>query len=248
MPVWAANVDYIPGSPIGIIRTFDGSEGLEDKDITLQAIILSAAQVGATAELFFDADVSDAVKENGIWLPVAGVTDLAPAGNPEARSLPQTNVQNSLRDFLIFADDAEIEAGAEIEFILKVGGLYCVDFSVDESTNELSMAPWRFSIKEILSQRSGVTILNNVIDPTKGEKTAVRYELENDGIVTVAVFNLAGDLVNVLHRGRQSAGSHTLTWDGTNSGGRIVARGIYFIRVVSRGVDEYRKVIIQKER
>jgi hypothetical protein len=35
-------------------------------------------------------------------------------------------------------------------------------------------------------------------------------------------------------------------WDGRNRGGRDVARGIYFIKVVAPGVEETRKVLIVK--
>ncbi len=45
------------------------------------------------------------------------------------------------------------------------------------------------------------------------------------------IFDLSGNLVRILQRGRQAAGSYTTAWDGTNQSGRIVARGMYFIRV-----------------
>ena len=41
--------------------------------------------------------------------------------------------------------------------------------------------------------------------------------------------------------------AYTLTWDGKNKKGDIVARGIYFIRIIGNGVDETRKVMIIKE-
>jgi len=91
-----------------------------------------------------------------------------------------------------------------------------------------------------------VTIVDNVIDPLKDQHTALRYELAKDGMVSIQVFSLAGDLVRTLIRARQSAGSYTVAWDGRNGRGEIVARGVYFIRVVATGIDEYRKVLIIK--
>jgi len=52
--------------------------------------------------------------------------------------------------------------------------------------------------------------------------------------------------VDVLHRGQQATGTHTVSWDGKNRGGRIVARGMYFIRIVGPGVNEHRKVLVVK--
>jgi flagellar hook assembly protein FlgD len=58
------------------------------------------------------------------------------------------------------------------------------------------------------------------------------------------VFDLGGDVVSILYRGQLAAGDHSTTWNGTNQQGRAVARGIYFIRVVAGGIDEYRKVLV----
>jgi flagellar hook assembly protein FlgD len=65
--------------------------------------------------------------------------------------------------------------------------------------------------------------------------TTLFYSLTTAGKVTI---------VNVLVRGTQAAGSHITSWDGKNRGGRIVARGIYFIRAVGPGFDEFRKVLV----
>jgi flagellar hook assembly protein FlgD len=62
--------------------------------------------------------------------------------------------------------------------------------------------------------------------------------------VTILVFDLSGSIVNVLQRGSQSPGQYTTAWDGKNRGGRSVARGIYFVRVVGPGFDEIRKVLV----
>jgi flagellar hook assembly protein FlgD len=54
-------------------------------------------------------------------------------------------------------------------------------------------------------------------------------------------------VVRVLHRGRMGRGEYSTTWNGRNNSGDIVARGIYFVRVVAPGIDEYRKVIVAKD-
>jgi hypothetical protein len=106
--------------------------------------------------------------------------------------------------------------------------------------------PFSFAIKDIARQRSGVTILNNVINPDKDEKTYVDYVLTRGGRVTIQVFTLDGNLVKVLERSSKGAGEYVAAWDGRNNGGRAVARGLYFIRVVAPDIDEIRKVMIVK--
>jgi fibronectin-binding autotransporter adhesin len=62
----------------------------------------------------------------------------------------------------------------------------------------------------------------------------------------VQVFDLAGDLVAMLFRGSRTAGEHLLMWDGRNSAGKIVAPGVYFIKVVGPEIAEVRKVLVTK--
>jgi hypothetical protein len=108
------------------------------------------------------------------------------------------------------------------------------------------VAPFMFEIHNITRQRSGVTILNNVIKPSSGEKVYLDYHLSRNGPVTIQVFTLDGTLVKVLVRENKSSGEYRTDWDGRNNGGRDVARGMYFIRVVAPDIDEIRKVMVVK--
>jgi flagellar hook assembly protein FlgD len=101
-------------------------------------------------------------------------------------------------------------------------------------------------LRELFAQRGNVTIANNVINPNQGDRATLNYVLESAGLVRINVFNVAGDLVDTLYTGRKQAGEHSTTWDGTNRQGYPVARGIYFIRVMAGGIDEYRKVMVVK--
>jgi flagellar hook assembly protein FlgD len=101
-------------------------------------------------------------------------------------------------------------------------------------------------LRAIKEQKGGVTMLNNVIDPTKGQKTQVNYTMSKSGVIAVQVFALDGSLVQVLQRGRQAPGDYSVYWDGKNSSGEIVARGVYFIRVIAPSIDETRNVLVIK--
>ncbi|MBP5602014.1 MAG: hypothetical protein J6X78_04725 [Treponema sp.] len=111
----------------------------------------------------------------------------------------------------------------------------------------MSLDLWSFKLKTNISQRGGVTILNNVIDSAVGEKAVVKVDVLEDGTLTVLVMTLDGNIVDYLHRGSAKAGEHFYTWDGSNRKGNPVARGMYFIRVIGPGLDETRKVLVIKE-
>jgi hypothetical protein len=63
------------------------------------------------------------------------------------------------------------------------------------------------------------------------ESTTVRYTLPEATDVRVQVFDLLGRRVATLTDERQTSGTHTLRWQGTNAGGAPIASGMYFIRM-----------------
>ena len=61
--------------------------------------------------------------------------------------------------------------------------------------------------------------------------TTIKYALPNDGKVTLAVYNILGQKVITLLDGIQTAGYHTVTWNGKNASGNDIASGVYFYRI-----------------
>jgi hypothetical protein len=106
------------------------------------------------------------------------------------------------------------------------------------------VVPWEFVVHDLRTQRGGVQILNNVINPDKGQVTTLQFTQGTSGNVTVTVFDLSGSIIRVLVRQNQAAGDYGITWDGTNRSGAKVTRGLYFIKVVGPDMDEIRKVLV----
>ena len=106
---------------------------------------------------------------------------------------------------------------------------------------------WSFRFKDVQKQRGGVTIMNNVIDVNQREQTVIQVDMAEAGFLNVYVMTLDGNIVQQLEHGHISAGSHYYRWDGSNTGGSSVARGLYFVRVVGSGIDETRKVLCVKD-
>jgi hypothetical protein len=237
-PLWASDGIQGDGSTgTGALRELDGTGALTDRDITLQVAVEPAAAALSPIELWYDVDASAAP-----WLPVV-LPDLVSVANAARAATPLASV-NLLHDFLIPATDAEIEVGAEVEFVLKLGTRYAV--RLQDATDVRSVAPWSFAVREVVSQRGGVTILQNVIDPSIGERSTLTFALDRAGLVTILVTNLAGDVVDILLRGPQPVGRQDINWDGRNRAGQIVGRGIYFITVAGPGIQESRKVLVIK--
>jgi hypothetical protein len=61
----------------------------------------------------------------------------------------------------------------------------------------------------------------------------IRYGLPSRAPVRLAVFDVRGRRVAVLHDGPQPPGYHTLHWDGRRADGAPVASGTYLLRLQS---------------
>ena len=246
-PIWAMDSFDTEGQSSAnvTIRDFMGKDKLRASDITLEVKINTTNDHPIT--MFFDADppVSTRVAPGGFWLPTI-FRNFNIAANNAARALGPVFSNGALRDFVIPGSDSEMTEGKDIEFIFNFAGLYTGYLS--DPNDPRTINTWKIPIRGIKKQRGGVTILNNVINVSRGEKTVLMYDLPKTGAVTINIFSLSGDVVKTLVKGTQPQGSYSYTWDGTNTGGRKVARGIYFIRVVGPDIDEYRKVMVVKDR
>jgi fibronectin-binding autotransporter adhesin len=263
-PVFATTGDLYPQRDplrggIGRITAFDGSGWLRDLDIQLQARILAATATNWTTTMTFDVNVADPILLGGLWIP-SGTTTLFPPAGRDGFHNANTNISSApgvqtlgpgspLRDFSILASEPKIKDGADLQFlfILDDGAgnlLPCA--RVANPTDPRTARPWSYKIRDMRVQRGNVTIMRNVINPTRGEKTDLHYSIGETGYLTIMVFDLKGDVVNILFRGQRSPGEYSTTWDGRNRGGRVVARGMYFIKVVGPGMNEIRKVLVVK--
>ena len=238
------------------INQFDGSRWLQDKNISLEAHVHIDIVSDPTTRLWFDVNAPATSRSAaGLWLPPFDDTrfnGLVPVRVPTfpRPALNDTNGGANISDFTIPSSDVEIVDGAFVEFILELDQpdpLYCARSpDVTVASWFRAVVPWSFTIHDERTQKAGVTILKNVINPDLGEVTTLHYVLGTSGTVTIGVYDLAGDLVRVLRRGTVPAGDNLQTWDGKTSSGRTVARGVYFIRIVGPGIDEVRKVLVAR--
>jgi hypothetical protein len=258
---WAAlSEDQAATLTIGFIRGFDGTRWLRDQHIDLQAE--DGLGLEDSPSIFYKSDVDDAYRSAvpGIWLPDYNETSFSglaaiPFSGYHTPVLTGTPAPAPLWDYELEAANVDIYDGAEFEFYFRLNNgypddLYCGRLDMDAAATTLPadwylrVRPFGFEIHDVATQRGGVSILNNVIDPTTGERSRLHFTLAKAGPVTVTVFTLDGDVVRSLQRGTMSPGDYTVSWDGRNRSGDPVARGMYFIRIVAPGIDEIRKVMV----
>ena len=93
-------------------------------------------------------------------------------------------------------------------------------------------------------------LLQNYPNPFNPE-TWIPYQLAEDSLVSVSIYNTTGQLVRTLSLGYQSAGfynsrSRAAYWDGRNALGERVASGIYFYQLTTPTFQQTRRLVIVK--
>jgi hypothetical protein len=77
--------------------------------------------------------------------------------------------------------------------------------------------------------------------------TAIRYQLPVSSHVNLKIYDVLGREIAMLVNGLQSAGTHTVHWDGKNSAGQQASSGIYFYRLkADRNFNNTRKMMLIK--
>ncbi|MGK9477012.1 T9SS type A sorting domain-containing protein [Melioribacter sp. OK-6-Me] len=76
--------------------------------------------------------------------------------------------------------------------------------------------------------------------------TAIPYGLHNENDVTVTIYDVLGRVVRKFNVGRQTVGTHSIIWDGTNGIGQKVASGIYFYKLEAGGESQVKKMIFNQ--
>jgi beta-glucanase (GH16 family) len=77
--------------------------------------------------------------------------------------------------------------------------------------------------------------------------TTIRYDVQEDVPVTLAIYDVAGKRIRTLVDEQSSdAGRYELTWDGRDQRGQVVASGVYFYRLDAGGFSETRRMVLLK--
>jgi Peptidase C10 family/FlgD Ig-like domain/Spi protease inhibitor len=82
----------------------------------------------------------------------------------------------------------------------------------------------------------------NPFNPT----TNISYNITSDSKVDLNVYNMKGQLVKTLVSSNQTAGVHTVTWNGKDNTGRQVGSGLYFYKMNAGKYSSTKKMIMLK--
>jgi len=113
--------------------------------------------------------------------------------------------------------DSSIEPGTTYFYRLSVEDIY---------GNVKALDVIKITLVKLPEKTELVSAYPNPFNP----QTKIRYNLAEDGVVDLSVYNVLGKKLRQLIPGLQrSAGSYHLDWDGKNNSGEFVSSGTYII-------------------
>ena len=121
---------------------------------------------------------------------------------------------------------------------------------VAPESDELFTASGDFTIDEMIVANSNSQV--DVIMPTAltlskaypnpfNPSTSLEMYVPAEGFVSLNVYNVMGQLVDVIHSGSMSEGYHSITWNASS-----MTSGVYFVRAESANGMSVQKVMLMK--
>ena len=109
----------------------------------------------------------------------------------------------------------------------------CIETCVLVSNDESNQLPTAFSL------------YNNYPNPFN-PMTTIRYNLPDDALVNITIYDMMGRVVKTLINDQQNAGYRSLQWNATNDAGSPVSAGIYLYMIQAEKFRQTKKMILLK--
>ncbi len=101
------------------------------------------------------------------------------------------------------------------------------------------------AVNEMLSGIPTVYELHNNYPNPFNPSTTIQYGLPQQSNVTVKIYSILGQEVKTLVNDIQNPSYYRVVWNGTNSTGKTVGSGIYFVRITAQSSEPNSKPFIQ---
>jgi len=146
---------------------------------------------------------------------------------------------------ITFTPDEPFQGGETVSVLLS-GGISSLWDQVLETD-----FGWSFQITAgtdvVVSGPDGLpdrfTLQQNYPNPFNAE-TTIRFNIDRSGPVSLAVYNMLGQRVEMLYQGELEIGRHQLSWNGTDRFDRPLASGVYFCHLEAGGRSEVRRMVL----
>jgi len=109
----------------------------------------------------------------------------------------------------------------------------CIEACFLASNDEINQLPHAFSL------------YNNYPNPFN-PVTTLRYDLPEDALVNITIYDIMGRIVRTLINSQQNAGFKSIQWNATNDAGSPLSAGLYLYKIQADNFVQTRKMVLLK--
>lgn len=151
--------------------------------------------------------------------------------------IPATN--SSIETHYSFTDNGLYETGTYYYWLLVL----------DINGTETLVGPLNIRY-DITDDSEGVvpviTTIKNIYPNPFNPSTTIAYSLKDKEDVSFSIYNARGQLVYNIDRGTQDVGHYEYVWNGTDTRGKTLSSGVYFIRMKAGKTVVNKKAVLMK--
>ena len=180
--------------------------------------------------------------DNGGWASGVALDDIRLAVAPSWITTNSSGyidyMETEIIDININTDDLEIGDYEPfiVIFSLLTDERDTVDIQLTVDDLEINNFP-TFPNKYALHQN-----YPNPFNPT----TTLKYDLPEDALVNITIYDMMGRQINALVSNQQTAGFKSVRWNATNNAGALVSAGLYLYTIQAGEFRQTRKMVLLK--
>ena len=175
----------------------------------------------------------DVYNRSAEWVSVLGIGTIPPHGSAFLRNTTDDNGNSSIEVDAEVVSFLSITASTATENTAGKALDLAIDFS----------AAWA-AAKPLAARPLANSLSQNYPNPFNPE-TTIPYALSSDAIVSLTIYNIAGQVVRKLVDGESlAAGQYQAVWDGRSESGASVASGMYFYLLHAGDYVAKRKMVL----
>lgn len=132
-----------------------------------------------------------------------------------------------------------------ITYSYFVTAVYEDPYSESDPSEAVEAEPGCISIDDF-SHINSISALGDCFPNPFNPDISIEFFVSGDSHVSLAVFNLKGQLIKILVDNYPGRGKHLVSWNGTNEHGQAIASGIYLLRLTTDDIQDVKKIMLLK--
>jgi len=163
-----------------------------------------------------------------------------------SNSLENFTIEDGNQDILFLAPTSAIHFGRGVSFIESNNNkLYASIVDGGASIIYLFELPYLLNLNKDITIPITYKLKQNYPNPFN-PTTQIKYDLPEDAMVNITIYDLMGRSIKLLINSQQTAGYKSIQWNATNNQGKPVSAGLYLYTIEAGEFRQTKKMVLLK--